>query len=239
MHRLRKLLKVEMDVELIACAHGISMIFFYGIVMWIAGERSVSFLTLLEMIILAYVCSWTQKLLFLRERVYSKAEYIVNEVMWNLMPSVFVPAAGALSGWFDGMEDWVSLSFYILMGCYFVLVWLFLRYVNYEETLKMNRWLKKRKEDAASMQREVSGAVRSQPTRGEERVGTETAAPQGSQQIAGSEIDIRVGEEGMPDGSLSDTLESRLGMDSSLGTAGRRTAEDQQTEKGAESRWKQ
>ena len=143
MRRLRKLLKLEMDVELLSCAHAVSMICFYGIVMWIAGERNVRILVLFEMMALGYVSAWTQRALFLREQVYSRTEC---EVLWNVMPAVFVPAVAEVFGWFRGTPDWAALTFYLLMGGYYVLVWLFLRFVNYEETVKMNRQLRRRKE---------------------------------------------------------------------------------------------
>lgn len=146
MRRLRKLLKLEMDVELLSCAHTVSMICFYGIVMWIAGERNVRILVLFEMMALGYVSAWTQRALFLREQVYSRTEYAVCEVLWNVMPAVFVPAVAEVFGWFRGTPDWAALTFYLLMGGYYVLVWLFLRFVNYEETVKMNRQLRRRKE---------------------------------------------------------------------------------------------
>lgn len=161
MHKIRKLMRLEMDVELFSCAHSITMIFFYGIIVLIAGEKNVRIMVLFEMMALGYISAWTQKALFLREHVYSRAEYVICEVLWNIMPSVFVPVFASVFGWFDGMPEWAAMAFYIIMACYFVLVWLFLRFIHYEETVKMNRQLKKRRKKGGKGDEDGDGTVAS------------------------------------------------------------------------------
>lgn len=145
MRRLRKYLKTEMDVELFACTHGVCMIFGYGLLLWLAGDFSIPFLVILEMLAVAYAMAWTQKALFWQEREYGKREYILREILWNILPMIYIPATGMLCGWFRGMATWAAITFYIFMDCYVLIVWLLLRYVNEEDTKELNRLIRERK----------------------------------------------------------------------------------------------
>lgn len=148
MSRIRKYLKAEMDVEFFACTHGASMIFIYGFMLWLAGEPEVPFSVIVEVLILGYAMAWTQKALFLRERTYKKWEYVMREILWNLLPILYMPIAGWLCRWFFGMPMWVQIGFYGIMDCYVVMVWLFLRYVNKEDTQELNQLIQQRKNNA-------------------------------------------------------------------------------------------
>lgn len=148
MSRIRKYLKTEMDVEIFACTHGASMILIYGFMMWLAGEPVIPFSVIVEVLILGYAMAWTQKALFLREKEYKKWEYVMREILWNLLPILYMPIAGWLCRWFVGMPMWVKIGFYGIMDCYVVLVWLFLRYVNKEDTQELNQLIQQRKNSA-------------------------------------------------------------------------------------------
>lgn len=145
MHKLRKYLKTEMDVEFFACVHSVSLIFVYGFFLWITGEAMVSFAVIVEMMVLGYAIAWTQKGLFWQEREYTKKEYAVRQILWNLLPMIYLPLAGSICGWFCDVTAWVPVAFYTFMDCYIVLIWLFLRYVNKEDSDELNQLIWQRK----------------------------------------------------------------------------------------------
>lgn len=147
MHKLRKYLKVEMDAEFFACVHGASMIFIYGFMLWLAGNAMVLFSVIVEMLILGYVIAWTQKGLFWQEKAYGKREYMVRETLWNVLPMIYMPIAGYMCDWFVGVATWVPVTFYVIMDCYVVMVWIFLRYVYKEDTDELNHLIQQRKKD--------------------------------------------------------------------------------------------
>lgn len=150
MHKLRKYIRTEMDVEYFACVHAASMIFIYGFLLWLESERAVPFAIIFEMLVLGYVMAWTQKGLFLREKVYSRREYLLREILWNVLPILYMPFTGKLCGWFEETATWVGMTFYLIMAVYVVMVWLFLRLFYKEETQELNQLLQKRRYEADS-----------------------------------------------------------------------------------------
>lgn len=150
MHKLLKFIRTEMDVEFFSCVHSVSMIFIYGFLLWLERGRAVSFVVIIEMMILGYAMAWTQKGLFFKEKVYSKREYFLREILWNVLPILYMPLTGKLCGWFKETALWVGITFYLIMAVYVVMVWLFLRLFHNEETQELNQLLQKRRYETDS-----------------------------------------------------------------------------------------
>lgn len=147
MNKVRKYLKMEVEVEIFACAHITAMIFLYGFLQWLMYDNPVSFPILLEQMILGYVISWVQKALFFRERPYTDREYGIREILWCLFPGCLVMAAGSLGKWFIQGAWQIALWFYGLMFVYLILLRLFLEKIYREETEEMNQLLNRRRKE--------------------------------------------------------------------------------------------
>lgn len=141
MNKYRKWIRTEMDVEFFACVHGVSMIFIYGMLLWFAGHPYVPFAIIFEMMVLGYVMAWSQKALFLKEKSFSRLEYVIRQILWNLLPILYMPITGTLFHWFDGIALWVILSFYGIMTFYVVMVWAFIQTFYREDTEDLNHML--------------------------------------------------------------------------------------------------
>ena len=74
MKKWKKYIKREMDVEIFCCVHAMSTVFVYGFEKFLCGETNISFAVIVELFVLGYIISWFQKLVFLKEKVYSKSE---------------------------------------------------------------------------------------------------------------------------------------------------------------------
>ena len=96
MGKVRKYIKIEVEVEIFACAHITAMIFFYGLLEWLMYGGSVPFPILVGQMALGYVISWLQKGLFFQEKHYSDLSYKIREILWCLLPGCLVVAAGDL-----------------------------------------------------------------------------------------------------------------------------------------------
>lgn len=150
MEKLRKIVKREMDVDYLATVHAMSMVFCYGCLMYFSGSKAVSFAIIFEIYCLAYFIAWTQKLLFIEERVYQSKEFCIRTMLWLLLPTLWEFAGGRVFHWYNGAAAWVEPSFYILMLCYYVIVYWSVRVFYKDETKEMNSLLeqyKKRKDD--------------------------------------------------------------------------------------------
>ena len=146
MNKLRKYIKTEMDVEFFSCAHSVSMIFIYSFLLWIESKQAITFIVIIEMMILGYVMAWIQKGLFLKEEVYGRREYILREILWNVLPILCMPITGKLCGWFAETARWVEVTFYIIMAIYVVMIWGFLRVFHDEETKELNQLLQRKRD---------------------------------------------------------------------------------------------
>lgn len=151
MDKLKKYLKLEADVEFIACIHGVATIFMYGFLQWIGGKENISFLVIVEQLVLGYIVAWIQKGLFLREKSYTKREYFLREVLWCAVPVVLLILAGTVFQWFSEVSGGIAVAFYLCMACFFVMVWLFWKIFYWEESREMNQLLRERKKEERNL----------------------------------------------------------------------------------------
>lgn len=147
MSKLRKYVKTEADVEFFACVHGVSTIFLYGFLQWIDGVKDIPFAIIVQQLVLGYVIAWGQKGLFLKEKTYTKREYRLREILWCSIPVVLMVLTGNAFQWFLKAYSGIAIAFYICMTCYFIMLWLFLKYLYQEETREMNHLLKQWKKE--------------------------------------------------------------------------------------------
>lgn len=145
MGKVRKYIKIEVEVEIFACAHITAMIFLYGLLGWLMYGGSVPFPILVWQMVLGYVISWLQKGLFFQEKHYSELSYKIREILWCLLPGCLVVAAGNLGKWFPNQAWRMALWFYGIMFCYFILLWVFLKKFYREETEEINQLLSQRR----------------------------------------------------------------------------------------------
>ncbi len=141
MDKARKWVKAELKVEVLACTHILVMLFVYAIEKLIVGTDVISFWLLLQMSLLGYWISWFQQLLFLKEKVYSKAEYRCRGICWWGIPPIVTMLFGQLLQWFGGLAIGYAIFFYIFMLVYYVMAWYLLQYCFREESKYMNEWL--------------------------------------------------------------------------------------------------
>lgn len=146
MNRFRKAIRTEMDVEFFACTHGVSIIFMYGFVRWLDHLQEVSFGMVVGMMILGYLISWFQKLLFMKEREYTSKEYKIRGFLWSVVPSLLLILAGEFFQWFRENSWWTGIMFYGIMIIYFIMVWWFIEFFYKKDTEDINIMLERFKQ---------------------------------------------------------------------------------------------
>ncbi len=147
MKRFKKAIRSEMDVEFFACVHSMSMIAVLGFELFLYGIKSISYVTIFQIFVMAYIVSWFQKMLFIKERMYSKKEYIIRSVLWNIGPIIITIITGSLFNWYNGLPKWISIVFIIVMLIYYVMVWGAIQVFYKDESEELNNMLSKYKEN--------------------------------------------------------------------------------------------
>lgn len=122
-NKIKKYLRWEIDVEFFSCVHAVAMIFLYGFELYIDGVESMSFAVIFQIMVLGYVCSWLQKMLFFKEKLYTIWEYRIRAFLWILEPVVLAFITGRLAGWYKGRTPWVELVFMISLFLYYFMLW--------------------------------------------------------------------------------------------------------------------
>ncbi|HIU76941.1 MAG TPA: hypothetical protein IAC62_13730 [Candidatus Pelethocola excrementipullorum] len=146
MNKIRKAIRREMDVEFFACTHGVSIIFMYGFVRWLDHVQEISFAMVVGMMILGYVISWFQKLLFIKEGEYTTKEYKKRGFLWSVVPSLLLILTGEFFQWFRENVWWTGILFYGIMIIYFFMVWWFLELFYEKDTEDINILLERFKQ---------------------------------------------------------------------------------------------
>lgn len=142
MNRLEKFMKAEIEAEVVACTHIVVMIFTYAAEKCLAGNGLVSFWTILQMSILGYGFSWFQRMLFRKEKLYTRKEYLCRVICWWAAPSIVTVVSGILLKWFEGLHIGFALFFYGLMLVYYIVFWIILQHFYREESQSLNEWLR-------------------------------------------------------------------------------------------------
>lgn len=141
MDSLQKFIRREIDVEFFSCAHAISLVFLYGFFLWIWGIPQVPFLVIFEMFLLAYVMAWFQKILFLKERVYSSKENRIRGIFWSVGPVIFIIPLQFLFRWFEQLPAYSAWLYDGVMLSYFVSIWIVIQRFYQDDSDHLNKML--------------------------------------------------------------------------------------------------
>jgi hypothetical protein len=141
MNQFKKYLKTELDTEIFACVHAMSMIFIYGLALYFYGIKAISFAIIFQMLVLGYLISWTQKLLFLKDRIYKKIEYKVRVILWSVLPIVWTFIFGIFFGWYTEHSIVLEIIFLFVMICYYIILWVLLQLLYKEDSDELNKKL--------------------------------------------------------------------------------------------------
>ena len=135
------LIKNEFDVELFSAVHGMSTVFVFGFLLYVAGTDSVPFLVILEMFLLAYGISWFQKLIFSGTKLYSEGGRRFRSIVWSVGPVLMTHVCGIVFHWYRSLPDWVIAAFLVIMLTYYIVIWFCLQIFYKDETQRLNRML--------------------------------------------------------------------------------------------------
>lgn len=157
MEKLKKYIKREMDVDFLACVHGMSLVFIYGFLLYINDKKDVSYAVIFEMFVAGYIIAWTQKLLFLKEKAYGKLEFGIKAILWCLIPNIECFVAARIFDWYCNVPTWVEPVFYAIMLSYYIIVFWSVRTFYREETKEMNQLLSAYKRREHNYERSNTG----------------------------------------------------------------------------------
>ena len=123
MKNLKKAIKSELDVEFFTCVHSVLMIAVFGFELYLYGIKAMSYVTIFQIFVLSYIVAWFQKILFIKEKIYSKLEYKIRTVLWNIGPIIITLITGKILHWYKGLPSFIEIVFIIIMLIYYIFVW--------------------------------------------------------------------------------------------------------------------
>lgn len=138
---MKKWVRTEVNIKILACFYIVSMIFVYGTELFLCGIKSISYPIIIQMMIVGYLIAWCQRILFLKEKIYSKIEFIIRAILWNTIPMILTVLAAVGFQWFQETEPWLMFLFFIVMMWYYVVVWIILQVFYKNDTDALNKML--------------------------------------------------------------------------------------------------
>lgn len=147
MEKLKKIIRSEIDVEFFACMHSMLMISVLGFELYLYGIKAMSYVTIFQIFVLSYIIAWFQKILFIKEKIYSKLEYKIRTILWNIGPIIITLITGKILHWYKGLPSFIEIVFIIIMLIYYIFVWWLLQIFYRDETKSLNNMLLKYKEN--------------------------------------------------------------------------------------------
>ena len=139
--KLKRYMKAEVDVDFFTCVHAISMVLLFGFELYLYGIKEISFVIIFEMLILSYLIAWMQKILFLKEKIYSRLEFAIRATLWSVGPVIATAMTGRIFDWYNGYPAWIEVVFLVLMLIYYVMVWGTIQVLYKDETIHLNQML--------------------------------------------------------------------------------------------------
>lgn len=122
MKTFMKLLKNELDVDILSALHMVVYITMYGFYTWLDHNDGVPFAYIVQMFVIGYICTWLQQILYLRKVVHKKFAYQLYIVLWNVIPLATVFVCQNIFGWFHTSSTWVAIAFDITILVYFPII---------------------------------------------------------------------------------------------------------------------
>lgn len=141
MKKFLRYYKWELQNELYTCIYFVAILSMYSILVLIHGERSVDILVMLEMLLVCYVVSIFQKVIFSEEACYSRKELGVRTLIWFLFSMVSVISMSIVLKWFDDMRPWVLGAFSAYLVLCFFAIWIGIHIANKIDTKNLNLML--------------------------------------------------------------------------------------------------
>ncbi|MFA9378934.1 MAG: hypothetical protein ACERKZ_19630 [Lachnotalea sp.] len=142
MHNLKKYMKAEMDTEFFACVHAMSMVFIYGLELYLYGIKSMQYAVIFQIFLLGYVIAWSQKLLFIKDKIYEGLDYKVRIILWNTLPIVLTGIAGFFLNWYKPYPNLIWILFLVIMFVYYIMIWIALQMFYKDDSEELNNKLR-------------------------------------------------------------------------------------------------
>lgn len=147
MNRWLKLLKTEMDVEFFSAVHWVSLAWCYALIRFLFHKDGIGFWTFTEMGLVAYIMGWSQKILYVNEKIYTKIHGKLRRVCWIMLPMILLMVSQFLFCWFPVREWKEPLLFNIILFLFYILLELLIYYVYKEDTKVLNELLREYQEN--------------------------------------------------------------------------------------------
>lgn len=150
MNLFKRFLKHEFDAEMFACVYTACILWLLSLFFLLSGGGGLTFAQVTVCIILSWVVSWVQKLLFWGDRTLSAIQRVLRSILWNLLPAAAILGTAFLLGWFSGRPAWVFWAFGAAVTATFFSWWCCIQLLCRDETEEWNALLTQFKQNASA-----------------------------------------------------------------------------------------
>lgn len=118
-----------------------------GFAKWLMGERSITILTLVEMMLICFVIAVLEAWIFPEEGTWEGAAMIRRTILWGLICNVGFIGGAVAFDWFSGISGWAAILLLLFLEGGLAAMWFAMHVALKKDTRQLNRKLQQYKNE--------------------------------------------------------------------------------------------
>lgn len=116
-------------------------------VKWLLGERSITILTLVEMMLICFAIAVLEAWIFPEEGTWEGAAMIRRTILWGLICNAGFIGGAVTFGWFSGIPGWAAILLLLFLEGGLAAMWFAMHVALKKDTRQLNRKLQQYKNE--------------------------------------------------------------------------------------------
>lgn len=112
-----------------------------GFVKWLMGERSITILTLLEMMLICFAIALLETWIFPEEGIWEGSAMVRRTVLWGLVCNTGFIGGTLAFDWFSGIPGWAAIVLLLFLEGGLAAMWFAMHVALQKDTEQLNQKL--------------------------------------------------------------------------------------------------
>lgn len=138
MKSFKKLYIFAMNAKLYMAIYFVATLFIVSLITFLFGGKSITILTLLEMLLVNFINGFLQAFLLNENTDFSHGIFFGRSTAWIILSVGISSAVCIICKWFEGYPNWCILLFVLLLTFGFCAMLIGLKFEQDADTVKLN-----------------------------------------------------------------------------------------------------
>lgn len=141
MNKFKKYLSLEIANEFYASIYSMGIIGSYCIFALIEGKRTVDIFMIIQTLIVGYIITIIQNIIFYGNKTFTKKEYRVRVLLWHIVSNGIAFTSAIALNWFNEFPKWTLMVYLIFMIMMFLVLWKWMDFNKSIDSENLNKML--------------------------------------------------------------------------------------------------